>query len=219
VRRALRIEVRFDFICPWCLIGLRNLQTAIAGLRAEAPGVELELAWRGVQLLPEAPAAGWPFVEFYLRRLGGAAPMRARQQLVMTAAEAAGVRIDYARIDIMPNTADAHRLLRHAAEQTSAEQCAALLERLLCAYFEDGADLADGALLRRHALACGIDPAPLAALALGADVPFDAAGDEPVTSVPAFRFGRALALRGAQPAPVLLAALRTALAADGGAPS
>lgn len=217
MKRPLHIEVGFDFICPWCLIGLRNLQQAIVLLRAVAPEADVSVAWRGVQLLPDVPAAGWPFMEFYRRRLGGDAAVRARQAMVVAAAGAAGARIDYARIGVMPNTADAHRLLLHAAREGGSARRDALLERLFSAYFERGEDLADRAMLLEHAAACGIDGGQLADVLLGADVPFEGGGAASRTSgVPSFSINGKLALTGAQPPEVLLAALRQALEQSAG---
>jgi predicted DsbA family dithiol-disulfide isomerase len=211
MKPALHIEVDFDFICPWCLIGLRKLQAAIAQWRAIAPEVAVEVDWRGVQLLSNVPQAGWPFLEFYRHRLGSDAAMRQRQAMVVTAAEAAGVRINYARIDVMPNTADAHRLLQLVARQGSSAQRDALLERLFLAYFERGENLADGIVLQQHAAACGIEPAQLDGVLCGAAVPFHSGGQDNGGGVPFYRINGVLAISGAVPPDALLAAFRQAL--------
>jgi predicted DsbA family dithiol-disulfide isomerase len=213
VSAALRIEVGFDFICPWCLIGLRNLQTALASLRAEQPQVTVELQWRGAQLLPDVPQAGWPFHEFYRRRLGGEAAMRQRQAMVLRAAEAAGARIDYSIIDIMPNTADAHRLLAYAQRHGSEAQRDNLLERLLRAYFEEGDDIGHPLVLLAHGVAAGFEHAALQAELRGAEQPYHAGGSGS-GSVPFYSINGELALTGAQPPATLLAAMREALAAQ-----
>lgn len=210
MRRALRIDVDFDFVCPWCLIGLRNLQAALAELRAIDAAVVVEVHWRGVQLLPQAPAAGWPFHAFYLQRLGGADALRQRQAQVLAAAEAAGALIDYARIATMPNTADAHRLLEYAGQAGSAAQRDALLERLFCGYFERGEDIGAPAVLLAHGEACGFEPEALARLMRGAAVPFGSGGG--AGGVPLFTFDGWLQLGGARAPEALLDAMRTALA-------
>lgn len=212
MKRVLQIEVGFDVICPWCLIGMRNLQAAIARLRACAPEVALYVQWRGVQLLPNVPAAGWPFLEFYRQRLGGDTAVRRRQAQVIEAATAAGVRIDYQRIRDMPNTADAHRLLRHAASNGSAAQRDALLERLFTGYFQRGEDVGDPAVLLTHGLACGMERAEIAPLMLGAAVPFQADGaGHGSGGVPYYIVNGKLVASGAQPPAVLLAAMLAAL--------
>ncbi len=211
----LDIEVGFDFICPWCLIGLRNLQTALAMLKAEQPEVTVQLYWWGAQLLPDVPQAGWPFHEFYRRRLGGEAAMRQRQATVLRAAEAAGARIDYSVIDVMPNTADAHRLLAFAQRHGSAAQRDALLERLLRAYFEEGDDIGHPLVLLAHGEAAGFERAAMQAEMRGAQQPYHAGGiGNGSSGVPFYSINGELALIGAQPPAALLAAMREALAAQ-----
>jgi predicted DsbA family dithiol-disulfide isomerase len=209
----LRIDAFFDFICPWCLIGKRQLERALAALRASRPDVELELAWHGVQLLPYLPAQGVPFVEFNRQRLGSSEAVRVRQTQVRQAAAAVGLNIDFSGINTMPNTADAHRLLERATELGSVAQRDALLERLFAAYFHDGEDLGDSTTLLAIAESSGYPRAALADCLEGARNPFDDGGMG-ARGVPYFIFNRRQAVSGAQPAEVLLQAMQQALAQD-----
>lgn len=210
--QPLSIEVFFDFICPWCLIGKRQLERALARLHAARPDVAVTIQWRGVQLLPELPAAGVPFAEFYRRRLGSEQAVRLRQAQVLAAAAVAGVDIDFARILRMPNSADAHRLLQRAAAIGSATQVGMLLERLFAAYFHDGEDLGDPATLLAIAQDCGFAAAELADALRGDGSPFhgEAAGMAG-GGVPCFVFDRCLTVSGAQSSEVLLGAMHAAL--------
>ncbi|GAB6408435.1 DsbA family oxidoreductase [Pseudomonas sp. MHK4] len=210
---TLRINVFFDFICPWCLIGKRQLERALTQLRASHPDVEVELAWHGVQLLPHLPAQGVPFVEFYRQRLGSAEAVQARQAQVRQAAASVGLSIDFGGISTMPNTADAHRLLERAAELGSVAQRDALLERLFTAYFHQGKDLADNATLLLIAESCGYPRAALADCLEGARYPYNDGGMS-ARGVPYFIFNRRQALSGAQPAEVLLRAMEQTLEQD-----
>lgn len=209
----LRIDVFFDFICPWCLIGKRQLDRALERLRAGRPDVEVSLEWRGVQLLPDLPAQGVPFAEFYRRRLGSEQAVSMRQAQVREAAATAGLDIDFTRIARMPNSADAHRLLQRAAALGRPEQIEALLERLFAAYFHNGEDLGDPATLLLIAESCGFAFADLAGSLHGNGRPFrSAAAAQAVGGVPYFVFDRHLALSGAQSTEVLLGAMHAALA-------
>lgn len=210
---TLRINVFFDFICPWCLIGKRQLERALTQLRASHPEVELELAWHGVQLLPHLPAQGVPFVEFYRQRLGSAEAVQARQAQVRQAAASVGLSIDFSGINTMPNTADAHRLLERAAELGSVAQRDALLERLFAAYFHQGEDLGNSATLLSIAESCGYPRAGLADCLEGARNPYNDGGMN-ARGVPYFIFNRRQALSGAQPAEVLLRAMQQTLEQD-----
>lgn len=68
--QKLSLTAYFDLICPWCLIGKRHLTSALAMLRRQQPGVEVEIEWRPHILLPGTPMSGIPYQAFYERRLG-----------------------------------------------------------------------------------------------------------------------------------------------------
>jgi predicted DsbA family dithiol-disulfide isomerase len=212
--QLLRIDVYFDFICPWCLIGKRQLDKALALLREEAPDVAVELRWRGVQLLPQLPAGGMPFDEFYVRRLGSPAAVRERQAMVLQAAALAGAAVDFSRIRVMPNTADAHRVFEAACAAATPEQAGALLERLFAAHFSDGAYLGDGAFLVAEAVACGVPEAALSQALRGGHHPYVPQSPpvaETTGGVPCFVINDWLSVSGAQSPRILLSALRQAL--------
>jgi predicted DsbA family dithiol-disulfide isomerase len=202
---ALRVDVWFDLICPWCLIGKRQLQTALRRLAEEQPGVAVDLHWHGAQLIRDVPPEGWPFAAFYERRLGSPQAVRDRQAQVRAAAEQAGAVVDFERITTFPNTARAHQLLNAARPQLSASDFDALLERLLAAYFWRGEDLGDMSTLLAIAQAHGLSTD---ALDPALDQPLPPASAVP--SVPFFIFNQRLALSGAQPADTLLRAIREA---------
>ncbi|MBV7414924.1 DsbA family protein [Aeromonas sp. sif2433] len=211
--RTLNIAVYFDFICPWCLIGKRQLEQALARLRVERPEVQVAVSWRGVQLLPYLPVQGDDFNSFYQHRLGSAQAVRLRQAQVQQAAASVGLSLDFGNIPRMPNTADAHRLWQRASQLGTAAQQEALLEQLFVAHFQRGADLGDGATLLGLAEAAGFSSAALVSSLQGDGAPFlcDVAGAAS-QGVPSFVIDEALTLSGAQPAEQLLAALHQALA-------
>jgi len=155
-RPALTIDVFFDFVCPWCLIGKRHLRAAldtIAGLR---PDVRVAVRWRSVPLLPDTPPEGLPYEAFYLARLGSAEAVAARRAQVRQAGAAAGVEFAFERIAVMPGTLAAHSLVAYAGETLGEAQQAALVERLFTAYFVEGENIGDAAVLERQALASGL---------------------------------------------------------------
>ncbi|UTW12380.1 DsbA family oxidoreductase [Marinobacterium rhizophilum] len=208
MNRTLTIDVYFDVICPWCLIGKRHLDTTLAQLRADQPDIVIEINWHGVQLLPQLPAQGLPFADFYRQRLGSETAVRARQHQVQQAAEAAGVELDLSRIRTMPNTADVHRLFQQAARSASPAQQDTLLERIFAAYFTNGEDLGDGETLRTLSRESGISPAAIEHCLLGDGKPFQGEPGAPaVQSVPGFVFNGIRTLSGAQPVDVLEGAI------------
>lgn len=211
MKQTLSIEVFFDFICPWCLIGQRHLQRALEQLQVEQPDTEINLRWRGVQLLPDMARTGQPFEAFYRKRLGSDEAVRQRQAQVRAVAEAAGVTIDFSRISRMPNTADAHRLLQRAVALGEPERVEALLAQLFAAYFQQGKDLGDTVTLLQIAKSCDLSPAQVADCLRGDASPFTSADDYPGEGVPCFRFNRQQVVSGAQPTEVLLGIMREAL--------
>ncbi|WP_044874361.1 DsbA family oxidoreductase [Pseudomonas sp. LFM046] len=209
--KPLLVEMAFDFICPWCLIGKRNLQKALRSLAMSRSDVQVEVRWKGVQLLSHLPAQGVPFEEFYAERLGSPAAVRARQAQVLAAAEMAGVDLELHRIRVMPNTANAHRLFERAAQSGTPEQVDALLEHLFSAYFQLGADLGDRGLLLRVAESCGFDRAALEAVLRDDAQPYVGSGAMMASSVPAFVIDQRLSLVGAQPPEQILPILHRTL--------
>ncbi|SAL86649.1 DSBA oxidoreductase [Caballeronia arvi] len=76
---SLTVDVHFDFVCPWCLIGKRNLDAAIRRLGSLRPDVSVEVRCHPHQLLPDIPAGGVPYQAFYVNRLGSAKAVDARR--------------------------------------------------------------------------------------------------------------------------------------------
>jgi predicted DsbA family dithiol-disulfide isomerase len=206
----LAVTVYFDLICPWCLIGKRNLDNALTMLEQSDPQVTVKVDWRSTQLLPHVPADGLDFTEFYEARLGGAAAVRARQAQVLAAAREAGCEIAFERIVRMPNTAKAHRLLHFARSADEPGRFEQLLERLFQAHFVDGLDIGDGLVLTSLAQACGYDGKTTAMRIQ--DPSLDSAWRGSAAGVPLYVFGNGAAVSGAHPPATLHGQMRRAAA-------
>lgn len=204
---ALQIDVWFDLICPWCLIGKRHLDTALATWHAQRPTDTVVLRWHPVRLIEGVPAEGWDFAAFYERRLGSPQAVAARQAQVRAAAAHAGLSIAFDRIQRFPDTAPAHQLVLLAAQRLGTEAQATLIERLFQGYFQQGRDLGDHAWLLQLAAEWRLD-VPEAASRL--DLPLPQA--EPVPGVPFFVFNQREALSGAQAPSALLQTMHAAVA-------
>lgn len=206
---TLDIDLYIDLVCPWCLIGKRQLDQAVLRFEALEPGVAVNLRWHSVQLLPDTPPQGWDFQTFYLKRLGGAEPLRQRQAQVNAAAAGVGLQIDFSGIPRMPNTLLAHQLLAFAATPLSGPAFATLLERLFAAHFHEGRNLGDKATLLDIATDMGLEHAALQAW-------WDRGAGQPVAmdvpGVPFYVFNQRLALSGAQPPDALQYAMQRACA-------
>ena len=208
--KELVIDVYFDLICPWCLIGKRHLDLALAELARTDPEAAVDVRWHSVQLLPDLPVQGRDFTEFYIQRKGSAQAVREGQERVRQAALGAGAVVDFSRMARMPNTLQAHQLLAFARTRQTPDQQAQLLERLLAAHFSRGEDLGERATLL--AIAQDFD-LPMAELCLWLDSGMGKPMPLEVPGVPFFVFNRRLSLSGAQPPDLLLCSMRQALEA------
>jgi predicted DsbA family dithiol-disulfide isomerase len=217
-RMPLSVEVFSDVVCPWCYIGKRRFEAALARF---AHAGEVEVTWRSFELDPDAPRdrQGPPaerLAEKYGVSLEEAQAMNAR---VTEAAAQDGLEyhLDRARGG---NTFDAHRIIHLAAAHGLQDEAK---ERLMRAYFTEGEAIADPETLVRLIAEVGVDAAQARA-ALAGDAYADAVrADEElaarmgVSGVPFFVLGRRYGVSGAQPPEALLQALEQAweeLAAD-----
>ena len=210
----IAIEVISDVVCPWCYVGKRRLEAALA----DAP-MAPTVRWRPFQLDPTIPPEGKPRRDYLMAKFGSEARIRELHESLAAAGATEGIAFAFERIDVSPNTLDAHRLIRWAGDAGMQE---GVVEALFRAYFLDGRNIGDQAVLAEIGAAHGLDDrdAIAARLASGEDrgsVSAEVAGAQRmgVSGVPTFILGGRYALVGAQPAGILLQAFRTAAAEAG----
>ena len=212
-RRPLTIDIFFDFICPWCLIGKRNLETALRRFTELRPDVCPKVQWHAYELLPGTPEGGIPYQAFYLARLGSPEALAMRRAQVQAAGHAAGIKFAFERIEVLPNTALAHDLVAYAAAQGMESRREALVERLFTAYFIEGDDIGNRQVLKRVGQACGLNhPALIDQLAnsqrrSGGTERRSQHDEHLVSGVPSFVFNGTHALSGAHSPYALLQAM------------
>lgn len=148
----MRIEIWADVVCPWCYIGKRRLEKAVAGFEH---GEHVELVYRSFELDPFAPEVGTESIAQALGRKYGKDEAGTREMManVDDLAAAEGLQFDYSGA-LHTRTLTAHRLL-HLAKEHGLQH--ALLEQLLASYFSRGESLGDHEVLRRAAAAAGLD--------------------------------------------------------------
>jgi predicted DsbA family dithiol-disulfide isomerase len=207
----LEVDIWSDVVCPWCYIGKRRLESALARFPQRE---EVTVRWHAFELDPEAPAeatgtAAERLAEKYGTSLEQAQEIQA-QMTALAAQEGLDFHFERARA---ANTFDAHRLLQLAGDrgvQTAAK------ERLMRAYFSEGERVGDRETLVRLGAEAGLDPEEargmLASDAYGQAVRADEAlaARLGIRGVPFFVLGRRFGVSGAQPADVLLEALEKA---------
>jgi predicted DsbA family dithiol-disulfide isomerase len=148
---VLHIDIVLDVVCPWCFIGKRRLEKALA-LR---PEIEPEFSWRPFQLNPDMPHEGMTRQDYLAAKFGGSQHAGRIYHSVAEAGGPIGIAFAFDRIRRTPATREAHRLIRHAEAQGRAT---ALVEALFRAYFIDGSDVGERAVLTELAAKAGLDP-------------------------------------------------------------
>ena len=198
------IQVWSDVVCPWCYIGKKRLEKALA----DFPG-EVTVTYRAYQLDPSPVPRPVRTKDAMAAKFGG--PARAEQMFahVSSIATGDGLRLDFDR-SIAANTFEAHRLIAWAAGQGRQ---ADLLDALQRAHFTDGVDLGARPALAAVAGSIGLDPAAAQAF-LASPAGTDAVNTDiaearelGITSVPTFVIDGKYAIQGAQES----ATIRTAL--------
>jgi predicted DsbA family dithiol-disulfide isomerase len=191
------IEVFADFSCPWCFIGRRRLARALE----MRPQLSMRTVWQPFQLNPEIPAEGIGRRQYSLGKLGDFDRLVAMEQMLTESSGKDGIRFKFDRIERIPNTMAAHRLMRFAARTQHDD---ALADRLFRGFFEQGEDIGNVSVLADCAASVGLDrPAALTFL-LGREeteavASTDALGHQSgIAGVPYFVFDRRYALAGAQ---------------------
>lgn len=202
---TLRIDIVSDVVCPWCYLGKRLLEAALA----QRPDLEARVVWRPYQLNPNLPAEGVDREAYLAARIDPARRSAITAELLLQA-EALGLALNLAAATVMPNSFDAHRLLSWAQGQGRGMVAA---EALFSAYFHDGRNIGDRATLIEISQAVGLDPELVRYLYVRDSdrdkLTADLAQVAPLgqKGVPAFVFGGKVAVLGAQPVDVLLKAI------------
>ena len=149
------IEIYSDVVCPWCFIGKRRLDAALA----TPAGAGVDIVWRPYQLYPNIPPDGMDRDEYLARRYGDRADRARIPRQIVTEGEDAGIAFDYGAIRTMPNTLAAHRLLDYAGKVAGSAKQHELAEVLFRFYFCDGKDVGDTETLCRAAETVGLEAA------------------------------------------------------------
>ena len=143
--KPFSVEIYSDIVCPWCYIGKRNIEAGLAYYRQTYPNErQPEVRWMPFQLQAALPPEGVDRVEYMKRRFPG----QARPEEAFASVIRAGAKLDleyrFDRIKVQPNTINAHRLTRYAARHGLEDQ---MMERLFEAFFRNGENVADKAVL------------------------------------------------------------------------
>lgn len=210
-----KLDIVSDAICPWCWIGKANMDAALAILEKE-DGLRFSIRWRPFQLNPDMPVEGVDRASYRAQKFGSLERSRQMDAQVAEAGRRAGVAFRHDLMLRTPNTIEAHRLMR-LAEPSGLQH--ALMEAIFRAYFHEGRDIGDRAVLAGIGRGAGLDDATLDAFAEGHAARHEVMAEEEgyrragISGVPSFVLDRYLLWSGAMPAEQMAAGLRQAIAA------
>ncbi|TAK40955.1 MAG: DsbA family oxidoreductase [Betaproteobacteria bacterium] len=204
--KTLLVEIASDVICPWCYIGKRRFEKALALLQGE---VEPRVSWLPFQLNPGMPPEGVARADYRRTKFGSVERGRALDARVAQEGAQEGIAFAFENMQRTPNTMAAHRLIDLAQSQ---ERAAAVVDALFRAYFEEARDIGDAAVLAEIAAACGVEHWPEGANVQRVAELEAGVRDLGISGVPTFIFERRSGLSGAYPPEQLAAAIREAAA-------
>ncbi len=199
----MQIDVISDTVCPWCFIGKRRLDAAVA----QRPDLGIQVNWRPYQLDPNVPREGVERRAYFRAKFGDGERVKGMSETLVTYGAELGIAFAFDKAEKRPNTIDSHRLIRWASSVGVQD---AVVEALFKAYFEQGRDIGDAAVLTSVAADCGMD-AELVEELLASEADRELvlreaglAGQMGVQGVPAFVLEGKYVLVGAQDTDVLL---------------
>ncbi len=204
----MHIDVFQDTVCPWCYIGKRHMQLALAEWR----GTPASISYHPFFLNPDIPAEGYPFQQYMLAKGGGQMQLEDWFGAPRRAGAAVGITFNFEAITHAPNTLLSHRLIA----LTPPDQQATLIEALYAAYFTEGKNIGDLEVLLRVAESVSL-PAQALRAALQNDLgraevleAVQQAQQLGIRGVPFFVFNNTFAFSGAQPPQAFLQAMQQA---------
>lgn len=210
-----KLDIVSDAICPWCWIGKANMDAALAMLDKE-DGLRFSIRWRPFQLNPDMPAEGVERASYRAQKFGSLERSKQLDAQVAEAGRKAGLEFRHDRMLRTPNTIEAHRLMR-LAEPSGLQH--PLMEAIFRAYFHEGRDVGDRAVLAEIGKGVGLDDATLAAFTEGHAARHEVMAEDEgyrragISGVPSFVLDRYLLWSGAMPAEQMANAMRQAIAA------
>jgi predicted DsbA family dithiol-disulfide isomerase len=149
-RPHLPVEIVFDFVCPWCYLGVRRLLRVLAA----RPDLLADLHWRPFLLNPDIAPGGVPRQDWLTRKFGGEDRARRLHAAIADLGAAEGIEFRFDLVRRIPSSLDAHRLVRWASRQGPVD---GLVRSIFQNYFAQGVDIGQPLALAALAGAEGFD--------------------------------------------------------------
>lgn len=195
--QRMRVDIYSDTVCPWCYLGKRRFELALAA----RPQYEPRITWRPFELNPDLPWDGVDRAAYLASKFGDLTQIEASQETLVRHGLAVGLEFRFDLIQRVPNTRRAHLLIAHAARQELSSE---VMERVMQAYFEQGCNIGDVDELVRLGVEGGLserETRSAMVLRSGQDGVVAAERHATVlgiTGVPTFIFDRQYSVSGAQ---------------------
>ena len=209
--KVLNIEIVSDVVCPWCFIGKRRMEKALKLISNQS---EVRVTWKPFELNPSIPKEGVDRKEYLEAKFGGSDELQSIHDNVQQAAESVGLHFEFDRMERMPNTRDANRLIWFAGKERLQDQ---IVEGLFRAVFLEGQFVGDYAVLGKIGTSAGLDKSKVNRF-LDSDQGKDEVQGEikqalrrGVQGVPNFLINSHYVIQGAQPPDVMAQFLKQAL--------
>ena len=203
----ITIDIVSDTVCPWCFIGKRRLERALAEKGAEP---KVFVGWRPFQLNPDMPAEGLDRKDYLTAKFGGEQGAQRVYDNIRLAGESEGIEFNFNAVGRTPNTINSHRLIDRAGQDSKQD---AVVEALFQAYFQNGQNIGDIDVLVDIGATGGLD-ADATRVYLESDEDVERIRSEDamarrmgVQGVPCFILNRKYAISGAQDPQVFLQAI------------
>jgi predicted DsbA family dithiol-disulfide isomerase len=214
----MQLDVIFDTVCPWCYIGKRRLERALA----MRPSADVRIKWRPFMLNPDMPPDGIDRTAYLIKKFGSETRVRRVYGAIGDAGHSVEIDFAFDRIQRTPNSVTSHRMIRYAADSIDVTP---MVERLFEAYFIEGVDIGNTDILLDIGTSSGLERAALQEY-LESDTDVAEIYEENarahrlgINGVPAFAFTGNMVISGAQEPEVLVRVLDAAKAGqDAGLP-
>jgi predicted DsbA family dithiol-disulfide isomerase len=208
--RGLTIDIYSDIVCPWCYVGKRRLERALAQLGG---GAHARITWRPFQLNPTMPSDGMDRTAYLKAKFGSLEAFGQMEEQLLAAGADEQISFAFEKIQRTPNTFAAHRLVWYAAQQGKQD---AMVETLFRGYFLEGQNIGDVKTLTHVAAEAGLDRTETEGFLSSEKGVVEVKAEETVgrrlgiSGVPYFVFNGTVAISGAQPPDILVSAIQQA---------
>ena len=207
---GLTIDIYSDIVCPWCYVGKRRLERALAQL---GDAVQARITWRPFQLNPTMSFDGMDRAAYLKAKFGSLEGFGQMEEQLLAAGADERIPFAFEKIQRTPNTFAAHRLVWYAAEQGTQDN---VVEAIFRAYFLEGQNIGDVKTLTHVAAEAGLDRTETEEFLESEKGVVEVKAEEGVgrrlgiRGVPYFVFNGTVSISGAQPPDMFVSAIRQA---------